>query len=131
MFWSLLGTASPLLSPSSSRDARKPSTHLRTGATELLTKKPRQDGLPKQSSPKLGRSIEIRHLRFAAAAESHGSFRKAAQALGVKQSTLSRTISQMEARLGLTIFERTSGGARLTKAEVTGPNPVGCANFIS
>lgn len=55
-------------------------------------------------------------MRYAVAAESHGSFRKAALALGVKQSTLSRTISQLEARLGLTLFERTSGGARLTKA---------------
>ncbi|XHC14000.1 LysR family transcriptional regulator [Labrenzia sp. ac12] len=50
------------------------------------------------------------------AVESHGSFRKAALALRVKQSTLSRTISQMEARLGLILFERTSGGARLTEA---------------
>ncbi|MBO9421639.1 LysR family transcriptional regulator [Labrenzia sp. R4_2] len=55
-------------------------------------------------------------MRHAVAVESHGSFRKAALALRVKQSTLSRTISQMEARLGLILFERTSGGARLTEA---------------
>ncbi|MBN9673702.1 LysR family transcriptional regulator [Roseibium aggregatum] len=60
-------------------------------------------------------SIEIRHLRYVAAAAKFGSLRKAALALGVKQSTLSRTITQMETRLGVSLFERTSGGVHLTK----------------
>lgn len=34
--------------------------------------------------------------------------------LGLKQSTLSRTIAQLENRLGLALFERTSGGVHLT-----------------
>lgn len=61
-------------------------------------------------------TIELRHLRHAVAAARHGSFRRAAEALGVKQSSLSRRISQLEERLGILLFERTSGGVRLTAA---------------
>lgn len=60
--------------------------------------------------------FEFRHLRYAIAAADHRSFRQAAEALRVKQSTLSRSISQLEARLGIALFERTSGGVRLTAA---------------
>jgi len=60
--------------------------------------------------------IELRHLRFAVAAAYYRSFRRAAEALGVKQSSLSRCISQLEEQLGVTLFERTSGGVRLTVA---------------
>ncbi|MBG6162774.1 DNA-binding transcriptional LysR family regulator [Labrenzia sp. EL_195] len=81
-----------------------------------MTKKSKPAGLPKHGSADTGTSIEVRHLRYATAAGSHGSFRKAAQAIGVKQSTLSRTIAQMETRLGVRLFERTSGGVRLTEA---------------
>ncbi len=63
-----------------------------------------------------GTPIEIRHLRYAKAANDYGSFRKAALMLNIKQSTLSRTISQMEDRLGIILFERTPGGVRPTKA---------------
>lgn len=62
--------------------------------------------------------IELRHLRYAVAAAHYRSFRRAAEALGVKQSTLSRCISQLEERLGVVLFERTSGGVRLTTAGV-------------
>jgi DNA-binding transcriptional LysR family regulator len=55
-------------------------------------------------------------LRYAVAAAHHRSFRRAADALGVKQSTLSRCIRQMEDRLGIAVFERSSGGVRLTAA---------------
>ncbi|WP_281927978.1 LysR family transcriptional regulator [Roseibium album] len=55
-------------------------------------------------------------MRYVIAAESHGSFRKAAFALNVKQSTLSRTIAQIEGRLGIALFERSSGGVHLTTA---------------
>ncbi|MET3579901.1 DNA-binding transcriptional LysR family regulator [Mesorhizobium robiniae] len=61
-------------------------------------------------------SIELRHLRYAVAAAHYGSFRSAAEALGVKQSSLSRSIRQMEDRLGVTVFERSSSGVRLTVA---------------
>ncbi|RTM08829.1 MAG: LysR family transcriptional regulator [Hyphomicrobiales bacterium] len=61
-------------------------------------------------------AIELRHLRYAVAAAHYGSFRRAADALGVKQSSLSRRIRQMEDRLGVAVFERSSSGVRLTAA---------------
>lgn len=61
-------------------------------------------------------AIELRHLRYAVAAAHYGSFRRAAEALGIKQSSLSRRIRQMEDRLGVAVFERSSGGVRLTTA---------------
>lgn len=60
--------------------------------------------------------IELRHLRYAVAAAHYGSFRRAAEALGVKQSSLSRRIRQLEDRLGVAVFERSSSGVRLTTA---------------
>lgn len=61
-------------------------------------------------------AIKFQHLRYAVAAADHGSFRRAAEALLVKQSTLSRCISQLENSVGMTIFERSSGGVRATEA---------------
>jgi DNA-binding transcriptional LysR family regulator len=60
--------------------------------------------------------IELKHLRYADAALRHGSFRKAADALGLKQSNLSRRIRDLEDQLGVRIFERTNGGVRPTRA---------------
>jgi DNA-binding transcriptional LysR family regulator len=60
--------------------------------------------------------IEFRHLRYADAAMRHGSFRKAADALGLKQSNLSRRIRDLEDKLGMKLFERTNGGVRPTRA---------------
>ena len=59
-------------------------------------------------------AIELRHLRYVVAAAHYGSFRRAAEALGVKQSSLSRRIRQMEDRLGVAVFERSNSGVRLT-----------------
>lgn len=61
-------------------------------------------------------SIELRHLRHIIAAAEQGSFRRAAQTLRLRQSTLSRRIRQIEERLGVVLFERNRGGARLTQA---------------
>jgi len=61
-------------------------------------------------------SIELKHLRYAEAAERCGSFRKAADALAVKQSNLSRRIRSLEEQLGVKLFERTNGGVRPTPA---------------
>ncbi len=60
--------------------------------------------------------IELRHLRYALAASEHRSFRKAAAALRLKQSSLSRRIHQLEDELGVALFIRTSGGVRPTAA---------------
>ena len=61
-------------------------------------------------------AITLQHLRYAAAAASHGSFRQAAEALSLKQSTLSRVIRQLEETVAVRLFERSSGGVRATTA---------------
>jgi DNA-binding transcriptional LysR family regulator len=61
-------------------------------------------------------SVELKHLLYAETANRHGSFRKAADALGLKQSNLSRRIRSLEDRLGYRLFERTNGGVRPTTA---------------
>jgi DNA-binding transcriptional LysR family regulator len=61
-------------------------------------------------------SIDLRHLRYAEAAERCGSFRKAADLLSLKQSNLSRRVRALEDQLGVKLFERTNGGVRATAA---------------
>jgi len=61
-------------------------------------------------------AIGLQQLRYAIAAVDYGSFRRAAEILLVRQSTLSRCIRQLEESVGLTIFERSSGGVRATEA---------------
>lgn len=61
-------------------------------------------------------SIELKHLRYAEAAERHGSFRKAADSFSVRQSNLSRRVRWLEEELGVRLFERTNGGVRSTPA---------------
>lgn len=61
-------------------------------------------------------AFDLKQLRYALAAAEHRSFRRAAEALRLKQSTLSRQIRRMEQRLGVLLFERSSAGARPTTA---------------
>jgi DNA-binding transcriptional LysR family regulator len=61
-------------------------------------------------------AIDLQHLRYAVAAADHGSFRRAAETLLLQQSTLSRRIRQLEHSVGMTVFERSSGGVRATEA---------------
>lgn len=49
-------------------------------------------------------------------AADYGSIRQAADALLMKQSSLSRPIRQLEDALGVALFERRSGGVRATAA---------------
>lgn len=60
--------------------------------------------------------VQIRHIHFVIAAAECGSFRRAALALGVQESAISRRIRELEERLGATIFVRSSCGVRLTHA---------------
>ena len=60
--------------------------------------------------------VTFQHLRYVIAAADNGSFRRAAEVLLVRQSTLSRCIRQLEHSIGMTVFERSSGGVRATKA---------------
>jgi DNA-binding transcriptional LysR family regulator len=59
-------------------------------------------------------AIDFQHLRYAASAAELGSFRRAAEALHLRQSTLSRCIRQLEESIGMILFERSSGGVRTT-----------------
>jgi DNA-binding transcriptional LysR family regulator len=59
-------------------------------------------------------SIEIRQLRYAVLTADTQSFLRAAAAPNVKQSTLSRRVMQLEDRLGVKLFERTTRGAEPT-----------------
>ena len=61
-------------------------------------------------------AIDLRHLRYAVAAADHGSFRRAAEAMRLQQSKLSRCIRQLEYSIGLIIFDRSSGGVQATIA---------------
>lgn len=59
---------------------------------------------------------DLASLRIVIAAADHGSFRRAAVSLESKQSTLSRRIRLLEERLGVALFERSSGGVHVTAA---------------
>lgn len=58
--------------------------------------------------------FDIRQLRYAIYAADHGSFYRAARALDVEQSTLSRAILKLERALGTDIFIRTRAGVTTT-----------------
>lgn len=59
--------------------------------------------------------IEVRHLQFAVLTADLQSFARAATKLNMKQSTLSRKVKDMEIRLGIKLFERTTRGAEVTE----------------
>lgn len=61
-------------------------------------------------------SFDIRQLRHAIAAADHGSFYRAARALDIEQSTLSRSILKLERSIGMPIFERSRAGVTMTLA---------------
>lgn len=64
----------------------------------------------------LDRIIDLRLFRYAMTAAEQGSFRRAAAALNVQQSTVSKGIRNLEHRLGATLFERAHSGIRPTPA---------------
>lgn len=59
--------------------------------------------------------IELRQLRYAVATADAQSFSRAAATLNVKQITLSRKVQQLEDRLGVKLFERSTRGAEITE----------------
>ncbi|MBR0820307.1 LysR family transcriptional regulator [Bradyrhizobium liaoningense] len=61
-------------------------------------------------------NVSLHHLRSAVAASDCGSFRRAAELLGVRHSALSRSVSQFEYLLGVTLFERSTSGVTATPA---------------
>ena len=60
-------------------------------------------------------TVELRQLRYAVWTADTQSFSRAAAKLNVKQSTLSRRIADLEIRLGVKLFERTTRGAEPTE----------------
>ncbi len=61
-------------------------------------------------------TVDLQQLRYAVAAADHGSFRRAAEALLVRQSTLSRCIRQLEHSVRMIVFGRSSGGVEAAPA---------------
>lgn len=60
--------------------------------------------------------MKLRQLRYFQGAVENGSFRRAAKALGVRESTVSRAIRDLEDELGASLFHRQAGGVSLTVA---------------
>lgn len=63
-------------------------------------------------------TVEFQEMRWALTVSQHRSLRSAAETLHVRQSTLSRRLRDLEARLGTQLFERTNGGTRPTTAGI-------------
>lgn len=59
--------------------------------------------------------LKLNQLRYVLSAAEQGSFRRAAAALNIQQSTISRRIRELEDRLGAALFERDAAGVRLTR----------------
>lgn len=62
------------------------------------------------------RILDLRLFRYALTSAEHGSFRRAAAALNVQQSTISRGVRNLEDRVGAELFERGHAGIRPTPA---------------
>lgn len=62
------------------------------------------------------RILDLRHFHYALASAKHGSFRRAAAALNVQQSTVSRGVRSLEHHVGAELFERSHAGIRPTSA---------------
>lgn len=60
--------------------------------------------------------LDFRLYRYALVAAEHGSFRRAAAALNLQQSTISRGVRSLEHRVGAELFERSHAGIRPTPA---------------
>lgn len=60
--------------------------------------------------------IHFIHLKYCISAADHGSFRRAAEALLLRQSSLSRKIQELEYIVGIKLFERSSAGVCPTRA---------------
>lgn len=62
------------------------------------------------------RDFDFRPLRYVLAAAEHMSIRRAAEALNVEPSSVSKAIRDFEDRMGVGVFERGQFGVRLTNA---------------
>jgi DNA-binding transcriptional LysR family regulator len=76
--------------------------------------------MPKAKSSSKGGTkgpvVKLASLRQALLVADYLSFRRAAAVLGVRQSAVSRRVRELEDELGVSLFERHSGGVRVTNA---------------
>lgn len=61
-------------------------------------------------------AFELKHLRYFVTVSEYGSMRKAAAAIGVRESVVSRRIRDLENQIGVSLFNRRSNGVKLTIA---------------
>ena len=61
-------------------------------------------------------SFGIQQLRYALAAADHGSFHRAALALEIEESTLSRNVQRLERVISVKLFIRSRSGVTATVA---------------
>ncbi len=83
---------------------------------ELLTNERGTPPPPDLRQPRQPVSIELRHIRICIEVARHGAIRRAASSLNIDEAAVSRTIKNMEDTLGVSLFERYSGGIRITDA---------------
>lgn len=76
-----------------------------------LPKSPASDNFARKS-----RLIDLLQLQYAVLTADSQSFARAAARLNIKQSTLSRKVKDLEIRLGIKLFERTTRGAEPTES---------------
>lgn len=67
----------------------------------------------------MAKDLDWDHLRIFLTTMRTGSFRKAAEKLGVNHGTVHRAISALETDLGTRIFDRTTSGLQLTQSGET------------
>ena len=84
------------------------------GASRLSVDKTRWEGVPRRVLPSKAHNVNA--LRYLVEVTEARSFAEAARRLGINPTTLSRNISTIEDQLGLTLFERSRSGVRLTTA---------------
>ena len=70
--------------------------------------------------------MEIRDLEYLASSVTAGNFARAAAAIGISTSMISRRVARLEDELGLALFERGHSGVRLTPGGVAVTQHVRC-----
>ena len=74
----------------------------------MLDESPEDDARTLQiSSRRPSPAFSLQNLRYALAAADYGSFRRAAEGLLLRQSTLSRCVRQLEESIGMAVFDST------------------------